>query len=221
MSNLSHLKNVHQTETETEFHDNGQMKSQIGYKNGECEGECLAWYENGQMESQVCYKNGVWEGECLAWYENGQMKQKGTYEHGELVGDDYRWYNNGQMKEKTSRLMNGAGSCRSTTTTWFDNGDLDTEYVSIDRRVIRSEPSRRRLLEDVQKYAKVVDGNIVLKTQKEIFEELVKDDEDYKKSSFYRATMERLDANPNAMPFTDGFSFGQANPDGFFFGARK
>ena len=40
------------------FYDNGQIKSEINYKDGGLDGKWIWYYDNGQISSEENYKNG-------------------------------------------------------------------------------------------------------------------------------------------------------------------
>ena len=54
-------------EVKREYWNNGKLKSETHYKNGEREGLETAWYESGQKEGEGDYKDGTLERMTL-WY---------------------------------------------------------------------------------------------------------------------------------------------------------
>ena len=60
--------------------DNGQLKYEINYKDGEKHGKWLEWHANGQLAWEENYKDGERHGKWLEWYENGQLKYEENYE---------------------------------------------------------------------------------------------------------------------------------------------
>ncbi len=44
--------------TETEYYDNGQMKFELNFKNGEPDGLHTFWYADGEIKERVIFKKG-------------------------------------------------------------------------------------------------------------------------------------------------------------------
>ena len=53
------------------------------------------WYENGEMKSQLEWKNGILNGVNKVWYDNGQMFQEGGFVNGIPEGNLKVWRQNG------------------------------------------------------------------------------------------------------------------------------
>ena len=56
---------------------NGNLFLSESLKNGERDGEIIAYYPDGSIRSRGFYKNGVEDGKFSAYYENGLLKAKG------------------------------------------------------------------------------------------------------------------------------------------------
>jgi MORN repeat variant len=82
--------------------DNGQMRVQSQYVNGDRHGKCMRWHANGQVCRQANYINGRLHGECTWWYVNGQMREQSIYFDGQLHGECTCWYHDGQMCEQAN-----------------------------------------------------------------------------------------------------------------------
>ncbi|MDP7554458.1 MAG: hypothetical protein QF447_07690, partial [Candidatus Thioglobus sp.] len=54
-----------------------------------------SYYENGQIKSEVIYKDNKRDGKWTKWYENGQLKKVIIYKDGNLVSQT-KYYNHGQ-----------------------------------------------------------------------------------------------------------------------------
>jgi antitoxin component YwqK of YwqJK toxin-antitoxin module len=61
------------------YGENGQIKEEGNYKDGNPDGLWKRWYENGQMEFECNYKDGERDGLSKHWYENGQIKEEENY----------------------------------------------------------------------------------------------------------------------------------------------
>lgn len=69
-----------------EYHQNGQVKMEGHYKNGERNGSWTSYYKNGNVWSKATYKNGKANGVKKVFYENGDIYYQGRLENGERTG---------------------------------------------------------------------------------------------------------------------------------------
>ena len=88
----------------------GQMKTQISYKDGKRHGLKAHWYESGQKLSEINYKYGKHHGPLTVWYENGQWMRSGNHVDGKMVGVWTHWYENGQQRDELFYLGGYMGS---------------------------------------------------------------------------------------------------------------
>jgi antitoxin component YwqK of YwqJK toxin-antitoxin module len=126
-----------------EFWDNGNLKSQKYFKDGNEDGKWTEWYENGQIQSCGEYsymrryffrdkfgehsgylpigtKIGTW----LCSYENGNIASSSCHnEMGQLDGLFTEWYKNGNIKSETE-FQNGRHY--GVTKKFYDNGKLSS-----------------------------------------------------------------------------------------------
>jgi antitoxin component YwqK of YwqJK toxin-antitoxin module len=49
------------------YWDDGTLKSELRYKDGKLDGECVWYYSNGQKVLQAFYKDDLKEGHALRW----------------------------------------------------------------------------------------------------------------------------------------------------------
>ena len=107
-----------------EYHDNGQLKSEIVYKNGKENGPYTWYWNNGNIAEKGAYKDGLlhgpikiysWTGELeiegilnyakkegvvRGYYPNRQLKSEGVYKNDKRNGP-YKWYfENGQLQSQ-------------------------------------------------------------------------------------------------------------------------
>lgn len=75
-------------------YDNGITKSEAKYERGKIT-EYHEWYENGQLKTEVEYKDGVRNGLTTEWYENGQKKCVMLYKDNTYQRDIGRWNESG------------------------------------------------------------------------------------------------------------------------------
>jgi TonB family protein len=56
------------------------------------------WYENGQIRKDIDYDNGNLNGQVLTYWDNGQLKRHDTYENGKLI-EGKVWNSDGKETE--------------------------------------------------------------------------------------------------------------------------
>ena len=90
----------------TEWHENGQIKEESNYKDGNLEGLDTFWYENGQKKSETNWKGQERHGKSISWYKNGQKKSETNWKDGKRHGKSISWDENGQ-KESDDNYKDG------------------------------------------------------------------------------------------------------------------
>ena len=124
------------------WHENGQLKQEGSYVNGEREGLHRSWHDNGQLKEEGSYVNGKAEGLYRMWHDNGQLEGKGVYKESEGkekgstgIPTDGReglwlfWHDNGQLEQEGSYVN---GKLEGLFRRWHDNGLLQQQgsYVN-------------------------------------------------------------------------------------------
>lgn len=108
-------------EVKKTYWDNGKVKSELSYVNGELNGRCVWYMANGKPQMEVTYCDNKMHGLLRRWYENGNLMEEswynmgvqdsvfrayslrgllveeGYYADGKLNGQYRRWYENGQV----------------------------------------------------------------------------------------------------------------------------
>ena len=64
---------------EREYYEDGEIKEEGNYKDGERDGKYTSYYKNGQIKSEGNYKDGERVGKWISYYEDGQIKEEGKY----------------------------------------------------------------------------------------------------------------------------------------------
>ena len=129
-------------------YDNGQLMSEMDYKNGKKDGLYKVWYENGTFMNEVNYKNGLLEdGIVKYWSEDGDLKYEENFIDGKTVwlkeffknGQKYstfdikdgekdglykQWNKDGQL---ISEINYKNGKKEGISKNWYDNGQLISE----------------------------------------------------------------------------------------------
>lgn len=110
-----------QVDIKKDYWENGNLKSEMVYEDGELNGRCVwylangkpqlevsyrhnqpdgltrRWYENGNIMEEVWYREGVRDSVFRAYSLKGLLVEEGYYANGKLSGDYRRWYENGQV----------------------------------------------------------------------------------------------------------------------------
>jgi len=96
-----------QSEVRIEYWDNGEVLSQVHYKDGVRDGSCRYYHKNGYLMTEGFYLKGKMSGDWGNYYDNGQIKSHGTYnytESGDYSRKDGSWkyyYENGQLQSES------------------------------------------------------------------------------------------------------------------------
>ena len=92
------------------YYPNGQLLSEISYKEGRRDGPCkLYWdsnyfWEKSKIKAEMHYKEGKQAGLYTSYYENGQIEHQGSYKYNELGvysrqnGEWNTYYENGELR---------------------------------------------------------------------------------------------------------------------------
>ena len=72
--------------TQTEYFDNGQIKSEAHMRGGHYNGKTVWYYKNGVRQYEVNYVNDSLEGKATRWYMNGKKQSISNYSHDRLDG---------------------------------------------------------------------------------------------------------------------------------------
>jgi len=109
-----------------EYHDNGQLKSEITYKNGKENGPYTWYWDNGNISDQGAYKDGKLDGPIKVYYYTGELQIEGVLKDRQKVGIVRGYYKNGQLKsEGTYRNDERNGPLKS----YFKNGKLRSDEL--------------------------------------------------------------------------------------------
>jgi antitoxin component YwqK of YwqJK toxin-antitoxin module len=91
-----------QNEIQKEYYEDGTLKGEISYKDGEKNGMTKWYHQNGQLSSEVNLTDGIPNGILKQFHENGQLGLEGKLIDNKKEGL-WRWYyKNGKLKEETN-----------------------------------------------------------------------------------------------------------------------
>lgn len=106
------------------YYENGNIKSELRYKDGCLDGECIWYFSNGKPELKINYVMDTLQGESLRWYENGFMQSRCFYKNNEY-DSIFESYN--VMGKMVKREYYKEGVKHGALTQWYNNGNLFLE----------------------------------------------------------------------------------------------
>ncbi len=124
----------------TKLHPNGEVKSEINYKNNQRHGLCIDWYENGHKQFESYWKDGKMHGVATYWsrdqaFQRASKRQETNHKDGAHHGLHSQWYENGQKEYETNYkgdVRHGMDSC------WYENGQKESvEYFVLAKSYAR------------------------------------------------------------------------------------
>ena len=80
-----------------EYYDDGVLKRETNFKDGQVHGPCRLYYKEGGLRKQVNYEEGILQGKAYELYENGQYKVESNYIDGKADGESKIYYENGNL----------------------------------------------------------------------------------------------------------------------------
>ena len=80
-------------------YDNGQIRLEGHYVNGQKQGAFRWWHPSGQLGSEEMFVDNQKEGLSRMWYANGQIKQEGNFKNGALKGRMKYWAKDGSARK--------------------------------------------------------------------------------------------------------------------------
>jgi antitoxin component YwqK of YwqJK toxin-antitoxin module len=84
--------------TQLQFWENGFVKEQRFFDQGEKEGAYISWWPNGQKQFEYFFESGEYEGELKEWNSEGMLTRIMNYEKGYESGVQKWWYDSGEIK---------------------------------------------------------------------------------------------------------------------------
>ena len=82
-----------------EYDKNGNLSSDVTYKNGQFYGIVKFYYPNGKVNYEEYYdEKGLTQGAFNLWYPSGKLSQIGKSIDGKMVGRWLQYHENGKIK---------------------------------------------------------------------------------------------------------------------------
>ncbi|MDY0217012.1 MAG: toxin-antitoxin system YwqK family antitoxin, partial [Bacteroidales bacterium] len=94
------------------YYENGQIKSELKFKNKKRDGKSIWYHPNGQIQMEAIYKNDVLDGTLQRYYHNGSLQLLENYKEGILHGEKKSWDDKGHLSYSAN----------------YENGKLQGKY---------------------------------------------------------------------------------------------
>ena len=104
-----------------DYHENGQIKSEVYYLGDKREGKWTHWDENGNRVLESHFKNDKAHGTWTYWYENGQKQIEENFKNDIKDGKYTQWLKDGQIDLEMSYKK---GKENGITTRWDMEGNV-------------------------------------------------------------------------------------------------
>ena len=121
---LASCDNVEDADVVKSYYENGNVKSELRYKDGRLNGECVWYFPNGKPEMKINYVMDTLQGESLRWYENGFVQSRSFYKDNE---NDSVFESYNVTGDLVKREYYRKGVRHGSVTQWYDNGELFLE----------------------------------------------------------------------------------------------
>ena len=156
-------------------HDNGNLKGQGNYVNGDGEnvgsseipkngrnGEWIFYHENGNKKTEGKFLKGEPEGEFTWYYPIGKKKQVVTFKNGEMEGELIIFHENGNKKE-IRYYKNGQTDYDGNILKTFDINGLNEEryeFKNGEFKLYKSQEQIEQELKEVRKRRENIDNEM-------------------------------------------------------------
>ena len=118
---------------EKTFYPNGQLETEVTYKNDLPNGTTKRWHSNGVLASEMPVKGGIVEGTAREWNDHGVLL--GSYEILNGCGVMKHWYPNGQLRGELPFVNGQTSGCIRV---WDDTGGfIAEEFYIANKKVSR------------------------------------------------------------------------------------
>ena len=120
-----------------DYHENGQIKSEVYYLGDKREGKWTHWDENGNRVLESHFKNDKAHGTWTYWYENGQKQIEENFKKDIKDGKYTQWLKGGQIDQENSYKD---GKYHGMSYYWDIEGNLITQTLHGNNKLAWSYP---------------------------------------------------------------------------------
>nr|WP_299387586.1 hypothetical protein [Allomuricauda sp.] len=117
------------------YYDNGNVSTEMEYKNGFLDKVFKEYYYSGQLLAETHYENEDYHGKRLEYYSNGNLKRERTYAFDNLNGVAKEYYENGNLKKEETYLHD---TKEGMTKRYDSKGKLIAEEMYFDGNIVSS-----------------------------------------------------------------------------------
>jgi len=103
-----------------DYHENGQIKSEVYYLGDKREGKWTHWDENGNRVLESHFKNDKAHGTWTEWYENSQKTLEADFKDGKQDGEMTNWDVDGDLI--------GHRTYKDDELVWSNNSDKNLDF---------------------------------------------------------------------------------------------
>ncbi len=156
-------------------HDNGNLKGQGNYVNGDGEnvgssgipkngrdGEWILYKDNGNKSQIGSYVNGKEEGEFIIYHDNGNKNHVGSYRNGKRVGEHIYYHDNGNKSIKVE-FREGTKEFVGNIQYQYDQNGLNEEryeFKNGEFKLYKSQEQIEQELKEVRKRRENIDNEM-------------------------------------------------------------
>jgi antitoxin component YwqK of YwqJK toxin-antitoxin module len=138
------------------FRDDGKVKSEVNFINGEEEGPYISYYDNGEKRLVVNYVKGQKDGLQQIYYDNGMLGSEVNYSKGRREGVMTEWDIKGNRQSEVYYKNNYKVGIKKY---FNEKGDvIRTEEYKMDRNPVVQKmlkDKRKEILIDLSQYGLV------------------------------------------------------------------
>lgn len=106
---------------EKNYWENGNLKSELPYKNGKLNGTAVWYYEDGTIQMEVNYANDIIEGSSIRYHDNGRKDTEEMYVNNLRQGKATEYSYSGKRVEQKHYLND---TLHGKYFKWYPNSEL-------------------------------------------------------------------------------------------------
>lgn len=108
------------------YYENGMIREEGAYLNGERNGPYRSFYDNGQISVEGTYARGFKDGTQKTWRKNGVLESEATFVNGKTEGEFRNYYDTGELYKITPFVD---GKMKGTFTEYNRDGTVKKTVI--------------------------------------------------------------------------------------------
>jgi antitoxin component YwqK of YwqJK toxin-antitoxin module len=123
------------------WHENGEVREEGQFKNGEACGTWVNWFESGIKHMERVFEHDKANGPATSWFENGQTSSTGSFLQNLPEGEWSQWYESGQLR---SAGFYNKGKKQGRWNFFTETGEVDKDLtgVYVDDELVEPPPGK-------------------------------------------------------------------------------